>query len=242
MHFAKQKNRLQPQSKKQSTLDMAKLFGTLVAVGGFVVHLIGSSAHEQFIREWGLEPAMFPRSTESTFLLGYEAATTNVLTAILNAVSGHLYMLIASTAFVLLYMWTFKELSASKLGRWFRSRTNSLTTKDVFILKLAVVVQISIFSLMAVLTICTLFLAPVSIGRRYGLEMVTERTASAKDGCRIDRYVRGCVVVDDENGEQINGLLIAASDRYLAVYVDGKHVQVIDREKSQLSTLITPSK
>ena len=43
------------------------------AVGGYLVHLSGSISHRHYVYEWGLDPGLFPLSTEATFIEGFYA-------------------------------------------------------------------------------------------------------------------------------------------------------------------------
>jgi hypothetical protein len=83
-------------------------------VGGAVLYLVGSTVSQTYFRQWGLDAAMFPSSSDQTIIFGYHALTNELATAYLRVLGQYALWLVGYAVLI----W----LAAVGAQRWERSR------------------------------------------------------------------------------------------------------------------------
>jgi hypothetical protein len=190
----------------------------LIAVGSATLHLVGSIWHRNYLSYWGVDPELFPQSTDQVMLTGFYALFDRLLLVLTALVAEWYLVLLAVAALVLFAMYidaiTDKAVDAvvrvAHNGRPWRRRAvqgamvGLLFTSSVF---LATVVLVALMSI------------PAAAAEMSAKKSADANAADFAKGCAASK--RSCVEIKRSGQPPIHGYLLDSSPAHLAVFDAG---------------------
>lgn len=208
---------------------LAAVGAAFSAAGSLALHAVGAIQHGSFIAAFGLDPALFPRSTQATVLAGYYALFDRTVAAIAAIESRPLPVLgasVAAAAYLALAMGPWGR----KLQPW-AQRLNVLPAHwrkplGHFGLGLVLLVLAPLVSLFA----AALFLAvPGLVGEGAGLARAQHLQADFALGCQASK--QRCVLITRDGTDVARGYVIDVSDEDMALFdVERRAVRLLPRK------------
>lgn len=198
---------------------LAKFAAAASAVGGVLLHLIGATVNQAYFQQWGLDPAMFPKATDLTLILGYHALLGSLAEFVVLFFQDYWYWLLGYGVILWLYVWAAEVVTSRGLLEPVRS---TLARKEKLVRVLTVLVVCVALTAVAVpFAISAALLAvagPLSVGDTYGRKLVKDQLDDYKLGCSNLASRTRCVTVT-RSGDLIGqGYLIGATEAHVALY------------------------
>ncbi|NUZ06551.1 hypothetical protein [Piscinibacter koreensis] len=214
---------------KFSPLDLLKIVGGMVVLLGLLLHLVGVATHSAYLREWGVEAALFPRPLDRVLIDGYEVLLVSGLKI---SILPNLLILVAFAAAVTLYWTAFGEASRridameaapawlERLPRW----AQLLSARFVVVLGITIAVPLAMW-------LISYFLAqPVVLAENSGKAQAAKQREQFAKGCQAATPT-GCFELRRGTELVARGLLIDGSQEYIAFYdVGTSGVRVVPRQ------------
>jgi hypothetical protein len=198
---------------------LATFIAAVGAVGGSVLYLVGSTVSHTYFRQWGLDAAMFPSSSDKTIILGYHALINELATAYVRVFGQYALWLVGYA----LVIW----LAAVAGGRWERSRiqkrVETLLQRNKAPFKIGAMLLMSlglvvVMPLAAFVTLVFLLAWPLSAADAYGKQLVAGQLTEFKLGCDNATLAVKCITVGRGSEVVSRGFLVGSSERVVAVF------------------------
>lgn len=199
--------------------------------------MVGSTVSQTYFRQWGLDAAMFPSSSDQTIILGYHALMNELATAYLRVLGQYVLWLVGYA----LLIW----LAALGAARWERSpgrlRAANLLRRyeGPFKIIAMLLVSLGLVVLMPLVafTIIVLLLGwPLSAADSYGKQLVAGQLADFKLGCDSAALAAKCITVTRGGDAIYRGFLVGSSERVVAMFDPAAgRVVLLEREGLVLS-------
>lgn len=200
------------------SLDILKVLTGLAAAGGLLLHLMGTYWHDAYMREWGLDAAMFPLGADRLVINGF----FNVLIAAVGLWQSMLeelsYVLVVALLIGFAWHangWLDKKIEVmdvaprwmAKLPRWIASTA----VRSLLILWVLMTVTIAVSGLAVMLAL------PLQLADSAAKKQVKAQRASFARGCGTKSRV---TCVELRRGVEIvgTGPLIESSPENIAFY------------------------
>lgn len=208
---------------------MAAVGAAFSAAGSVALHAVGAIQHGSFIAAWGLDPELFPRSTQATLLAGYYALFDRIVAGLAALESHPLFLLgvaAAVAAYLALVMWPWEARLlpiVQRLNvlppRWRRPLGNVG-------LGLVLAVVAPLVSLLA----AAIFLAvPGLVGEGAGRAKAHRLQADFALGCQASKLK--CIGITRDGVDVARGYVIDVSDEEMALFdVERRAVRLLPRK------------
>lgn len=208
---------------------LAAVGAAFSAAGSVALHAVGAIQHGSFIAAWGLDPELFPRSTQATLLAGYYALFDRIV-ASLAAMRSHPHLLLGTAAAGAAYI-TLALLPVESKVQTFLQRLRLVPPHwrkplGHFGLGLVLLLVAPLVSLLA----AALFLAvPGLVGEGAGQAKAQRLQSDFALGCQASK--QRCVSLTREGAEVARGYVIDVSDEDMALYdVASRTVRLLPRK------------
>lgn len=215
-------------ARQLSWTSLAAVGAACSAAGSVALHAVGSIQHGTFIAAWGLDPELFPRSTQAALLAGYYALFDRVVTGI-GAVMNHPLWWIGAAVVLTAYV-------AAIMSPWEARLTARFRRIDVLppgwrrpvghfglgVLLLLIAPLVSLFA-------AAVFLAvPGLLGEGAGHAHAQRLKADFALGCQASKVK--CVRISRDSADVAQGYVIDVSAEDLAMFdVDMRAVRLLPR-------------
>lgn len=214
---------------------LAKWLGAIGAIGGVVLHLLGYISHQAYLEAWGIDPGLFPKSTDATLVTGYYAFVERSVTLIsaVKQVAGYLWWTIPALA---LYLFIISRLGKPSRNYKKRYRTQHPAgwVSDLF---KSLALTISIFAGVPIaLVFAVLILAvPAILGQNVGQSSATKEMAFFREGCDAQPSGRRCIELRKDGKTLARGFPIESSESHIALFdITEKRVRALERDGTEL--------
>ena len=208
---------------------LAAVGAAFSAAGSLALHAVGAIQHGSFIAAFGLDPELFPRSTQATVLAGYYALFDRTVAG-LSAIRAHPLMVLGTAAALAAYITLALLPVETKVQAFFR-RLHMVPhhwRKPLghFGLGLVLLVLAPLVSLFA----AALFLAvPGLVGEGAGLARAQHLQADFALGCQASK--QRCVTLTRDGTDVARGYVIDVSDEDMALFdVERRAVRLLPRK------------
>lgn len=190
------------------------LVTALVAAGTVALHLIGHVKHRQYLKHWGIDAGLFPKSADWTVINGYYGIVDRFV-AILIAMLGNLHWLAAAA--IILGVYVFILLSPAGISdeapawllrqsAWRRRLIRQMLLTALFVS----VVPCALFLLIAFMAV------PAALGETAGRAAAENEAAEYRKGCQTSKIA--CVELK-RGGEVIaTGFVLDSSPSHIAIF------------------------
>lgn len=212
-----------------SWTSLAAVGAAFSAAGSLALHAVGAIQHGSFIAAFGLDPALFPRSTQATVLAGYYALFDRTVAG-LSAIQSHPLLLLGAAAAVAAYITLALMPVESKVQSFFQ-RLNLVPPRwrkplGHFGLGLVLLVVAPLVSLFA----AAIFLAvPGLVGEGAGHAKAQRLQADFALGCQASK--QRCVRIARDGTDLARGYVIDVSDEDMALFdVERRAVRLLPRK------------
>jgi hypothetical protein len=211
------------------------------AVGGYLVHLSGAISHRRYVSEWGLDPGLFPLSTEATFIEGFYALIdrlAKIQTTIWS--EGALFgisIVLLLTVLLFARQWIDRKLSTVSVPKppvWFFKWQGDL-------LQSFMISAIVVLALQLPITVLILLMAgPAALAESAGQEAAKRELATFRKGCDGDVQMR-CMELRKGSDVLAKGFLLTSSPTHIAIYdVQMRAARALERSGTELRSETKP--
>jgi hypothetical protein len=210
----------------------------LVAIGTVTLHLIGDLRHRHYLKFWGIDAGLFPKTTDWILINGYYGAVDRFV-AILTAMLGNLSWM--AVAAVILGLYVFILLSpvggsSGKAPAWLlRQPPWRLRLIQQMLLTAAFVAAVPC----ALFLLIALMVVPAALGEAGGKISAEKEASEYRKGCLHSKIP--CVEVKAEAKTIATGFVLDSSLSRIAIFdAQLQRARVIELEKLELISGRTP--
>lgn len=211
---------------------LAKALAVVTTVGGLALHTMGFLSYQAYFTEWGIDPGLFPQSTDAIIINGLSALLdrTITLTSLFNTKSSLVMGLILTVSLcVYFYIDTLRKTHAPNLKLRHRPDWFVVLAKSVSISFIAVgMIPIAIvFIVIGLIT-------PAALGENAGQSRAQHQMERYKLGC--EKNVRDKCIEICKSGKVIaHGFLIEGSESHIALFdVTKNRAWAFERDGTEL--------
>jgi hypothetical protein len=191
------------------------LFTALVAAGTVTLHLIGDVRHRQYLKHWGIDAGLFPKSADWVLINGYYGVVDRFV-AILIAMLGNLHWLAAATLILGVYVFILlspangasEEAPAWLLRQppWRRRLIREMLLTALFVS----VVPCALFLLTAFMAV------PAALGEIAGKAAAENEASEYRKGCQTSKIA--CVELKRDGEVIATGFVLDSSLSHIAIF------------------------
>jgi hypothetical protein len=169
------------------TLNQTAAFLTaLIATATVVLHMVGVVSHEFFLRHWGVEVDLFPKSTDWLLIHGYYALFGRFVAG-LQAVISEVFMFIGVAIGAGVYVAFLLRISDFDSAPWDEVASKLPPWARVFVRRAALTFLV-VLLLPVCLFVLTAFMAiPAALGEAAGTASAEQRAADFEKGCNVSK-------------------------------------------------------
>ncbi|PLK49689.1 hypothetical protein [Uliginosibacterium sp. TH139] len=223
---------------------LLKWSAVLVTLGGLILHLVGYVQHSEYLRDWGLDSDLFPKSIEWILISGYQVMLLGMIKLWVFfktqwwklAIWGVTVATLTSVVSCLL-LYGKDGLPVQSLWNWAKKFPKWLLATVLcygYVACVCVVIAVA-----PIVTVTFIFL-PAWIAFDSAKTSAEQDKKLYAQGCDQADLTKRCITVRRENKPDLRGFLIDSSDSLLAIYVpDQKVVQVIPRDGIELEVSLS---
>lgn len=191
------------------------LFTALVAAGTVTLHLIGDVRHRHYLKHWGIDAGLFPKSADWVLINGYYGVVDRFV-AILIAMLGNLHWLAA--AVLILGVYVFMLLSPTsgasdetpgwllRQPAWRRRLIRQMLLTALFVS----VVPCALFLLTAFMAV------PAALGETAGKAAAENEASEYRKGCQVSKIA--CVDLKRDGEVIATGFVLDSSVSHIAIF------------------------
>lgn len=211
------------------------------AAGGIILHLLGYVSHQAYLETWGIDPGLFPKSTDASVINGYYAFVERTVTVIsaVKQMAHYLYWAIPALTLYLFLLLHFgkpsrnyqlrnkTQRSAGWVGDLFKSLALTISTLAG--------VPIALFFAVFLLAI------PVILGQNVGQTNAKNEMNLFREGCDAQPNGRRCIDLRKDGKTFARGFPIDSSESHIALFdVIEKRARALERDGTEL--LVDPTR
>lgn len=204
-----------PSAQSLNWTSALSVLTALVALGSVILHFIGDVSHRQYLKFWGIDPGLFPKSTDWILINGYYSLVTRFI-AILDVIFKNLHWLAAAAIVVGFYVAVLLTPMGGGRGEipawlkrrpeWVRRLLRNMFTTALFVGAF----PLAMFILTSVMVI------PAALGEGAGRATAESELGAFQKGCTAS--ARPCVEVRKEGHVVATGFVLDSSTSYLAIF------------------------
>lgn len=217
------------------SLSWATILSVLTAAitaGGVTLHLIGDVTHRQYLRFWGIESSIFPKSTDWILINGYYSLVDRFI-VILGALWGNALWLLLGTVALGLYIFVLlspiggtREETPTWMKRWPKWGVRLLRQMWLTALFVAAIPCAMIF-------LTAMMVIPAALGETAGKAAAEKQALHYQEGC--EKSKRSCVQIKRDGEIIATGFVLESSPLYIAILDEvSQQARVIPLDKVEL--------
>lgn len=191
------------------------LLTVLVAAGTVTLHLIGDVRHRQYLKYWGIDAGLFPKTADWILINGYYGVVDRFV-AILIAMVGNLHWLAAAAVILGVYIFILLLPGSGAPGEapawllrqpeWRRRLIRQMLLTGLFVS----VVPCALFLLTAFMVV------PAALGETAGKAAAENEASEYRKGCQTSKIP--CVELKGEVGVISTGFVLDSSPSHIAIF------------------------
>lgn len=191
------------------------LLTAITAIGTVTLHIIGNTRHQQYLKYWGIDSDIFPKTTEWILINGYYGIFDRFI-AILSAIFSNIHWLAAATLIGGIYIFILltpigsapRETPAWLLHRpeWFRR----------FIKQMFLTALFMSFAPLALFFLTAFLAVPAAFGETAGTAAAVSASIEHKKGCQVSKI--SCVELKRNGDFLATGFLLDSSPTHIAIF------------------------
>lgn len=191
------------------------LFTALVAAGTVTLHLIGDVSHRQYLKYWGIDAGLFPKTADWILINGYYGVVDRFIT-ILIAMLGNVHWLAAAAVILGVYVFILLSPASGASGdasawllrqpEWRRRLIRQMLLTALFV----GVVPCALFLLTAFMAV------PATLGETAGRAAAENEASEYRKGCQSSKIP--CVELKGEGGVISTGFVLDSSPSHIAIF------------------------
>ena len=191
------------------------LLTVLVAAGTVTLHLIGDVRHRQYLKYWGIDAGLFPKTADWILINGYYGVVDRFV-AILIAVVGNLHWLAAAAVILGVYVFILLLPGSGAPGEapawllrqpeWRRRLIRQMLLTGLFVSA----VPCALFLLTAFIVV------PAALGETAGKAAAENEASEYRKGCQTSKIP--CVELKGEGGVISTGFVLDSSPSHIAIF------------------------
>lgn len=210
----------------------------LVATGTVTLHLIGDVSHRQYLKHWGIDAGLFPKTTDWILINGYYGVVDRFV-AILIAILGNLHWLAAAAVIVGVYVFVLLSPARCTSGEapaWLlrQPEWRGRLIRQMLLTALFVsVVPCALFLLTAFMVV------PAALGETAGKAAAESEALEYRKGCQLSKIT--CVELRREGDVIATGFVLDSSLSHLAIFdAQAQRGRVLALDKLEVMSNRTP--
>lgn len=213
-------------------------FTAFVAVGTVTLHLIGDLSHRHYLKFWGIDAGLFPKTTDWILINGYYGVVDRFV-AILTAMLGNLSWMAIAAAILGLYVFILLSPAGGASGKapaWLlRQPPWRLRLIQQMLLTAAFVAAVpcALFLLIAFMVV------PAALGETAGKFSAEKEASEYRKGCQHSKIP--CVELKAEAKTIATGFVLDSSLSHIAIFdAQMQRARVFALEKLEVISIRTP--
>lgn len=218
---------------------MLSLSTAIVAAGTVTLHLIGDVRHRFYLKYWGIDASLFPKTTDWILINGYYGVVDRFI-AILGAILGNLHWFVASA--VILGFYIFILLSpiggtAAEVPAWLLRQP---AWRRRFIRQMLLTILFA-SAIPCALILLTAFMAvPAALGETAGRAAAEKEAVEYRKGCELSRSP--CVELKRGGDVVATGFVLDSSPSHIAIFdAQAQRTRILAVEKLEMMSSRTPT-
>lgn len=203
-----------------------------VAAATIALHLIGDIRHRNYLRFWGLDSGLFPKSTDWLLINGYYAAVDRFV-VVLTAMATNLHWMLAFAIALAAYAWilTLPVLSLPEQApAWLRRQSVGSRRFIRYLLNSGLFVSMVP---LALLLLIAFMVIPALFGEFSGKATAENEAAEFRKGCQQSK--RPCIELRKDGQAVATGFVLDSSSSHIAIFdVQMQRTRVLERSQLEL--------
>ncbi|MDP5239653.1 hypothetical protein Q9Q94_08935 [Uliginosibacterium sp. 31-16] len=226
---------------------LLKWSAALITFGGLALHVAGYIYHSEYVKAFGLDADLFPKSVEWILICGYKVVLLGLFklwvfftTEWWKLAAWGLVVGTLAWIGVCALVYGQEQIPKRILRRAVKGWPKWLLA-GVFSYGYMAFVCLSI-AVAPIVAVAFIFL-PAQLAIEQAAEDAQSQLAKYTEGCPLAEPARRCVTLRREGKPELQGFLIDSSDKLLALYLPAQNqVQVIERDKVEISVGLAKGK
>jgi hypothetical protein len=204
-----------PRAQSLNWTSALSVLTALVALGSVILHFIGDVSHRQYLKFWGVDSGLFPKSTDWILINGYYSLVTRFI-VILDVIFKNLLWLAVVAIVAGLYVaFLLSPMGGGRgeLPSWLKRRPEWV--RRLFANMLTTALFVAAFPL-ALFVLTSVMVIPAALGEGAGRATAESELGVFQKGCVAS--ARPCVEVRKEGQLVATGFVLDSSTSYLAIF------------------------
>lgn len=191
------------------------LLTALVAFGTVTLHLVGAASHRNYLRHWGIDADLFPKTTDWILINGYYGVVHRFFASLL-AIVGNLHWFVVAAIilcfYVVVLLWPMGS-KASEAPAWLVG----LSEWKRRVIRQTLITLLFVGAAPCALLLLTAFMAvPAALGETAGMAAAEDQAAEFKKGCQASRHF--CVELRMDQKAVATGFVLDSSPSHIAIF------------------------
>lgn len=203
-----------------------------VAAATVALHLIGYVTHTHYLRFWGVDSGLFPKSTDWLLINGYYAAVDRFV-VMLNAMATNLLWMLALAIALGAYSWVLTSPIFSRQDQapaWLRRQPEGRRRFVRYLLNSGLFVSTLP---LALLLLIAFMVIPALFGESSGKATAEKEAAEFRKGCQ--QLKRPCIELRKDGQAVATGFVLDSSSAHIAIFdVQMQRSRVLERSQLEL--------
>lgn len=214
---------------------LAKILAIVGTVGGVVIHVIGYVCHATYLRAWGIDPGLFPKSIDDLAITGYYALMDRSV-SLLSLLGEVGYLILGGGVAMTIYLFVLCRLDRSDKPKRASRVLRRIPEWARDLLKSAYLVALTFSSFPAALVLVIVVLVlPAGCGEAVGKNIAEREQGKFSAGCDSAVGEQKCIELHKEGKLVARGFLIDSSTSHVAIFdVDSERSRAIERAGTEL--------
>lgn len=214
---------------------LAKILATVGTVGGVVMHVIGYVCHATYLRAWGIDPGLFPKSIDDLAITGYYAFMDRSVT-FLSLLETQALSLVGYGSVVVAYFFVLFRFARSDKSDKVLHKLRQTPGWVRDLLKSAGIVAAAFTSLpVALMLVIVVLVLPAGCGEAVGKVIAEREQEKFSTGCDSALGKQKCIELHKEGKLIARGFLIDSSTSHIAIFdADSERPRAIERSGTEV--------
>lgn len=191
------------------------LLTALVASGTVTLHFIGAVSHRNYLRYWGIDADLFPKTTDWVLINGYYAIVHRFI-ASLSAILGNLHWYLAAAAVLCIYVVALLWPTGNKSGEmpaWMALQSEWKRR----VARQSLITLLFVGAMPCALLLVTAFVVvPALLGETAGAATAEKEALEFKKGCQASKLA--CVELRADQKLVATGFVLDISSSRIAIF------------------------
>jgi hypothetical protein len=230
-----EENKVEQGKKLFSLRTTLKIAAVISVAGGAALHFLGYVTHMAYLRTWGIDSDLFPKSIDWIYVNGYYTlfdGLNKIFTAFAEGWKKVAVLGLCSALYIFLLIRTGKK-EKRNLGREWRSRLpewlHDLLLSAGIVGGFALVIPLALASAIILLAL------PALLGESRGRDTAIQELASFHVGCENQNTRNTCLELRKDGRSIVRGFLIDSSESHIAIFdVAIKRPRIFERAGTEM--------